>query len=125
MPVLAALVIGFATWPAFYRDLAEFCDSNTKLQRLDRHPPDRLLFLIVPMLMAASFAFEELKGWFILAAGRQPQRAGAAMDRHAADGRRLAGRTMGPARRYAGRCHRQIDTVRSCPAPTSAISTGR
>jgi predicted PurR-regulated permease PerM len=63
VPVLAALVIGFATWP-LYRDLAKFCDGNTKLSASIAIIMI-LLFLIVPMLMAASFAFEELKGWFI------------------------------------------------------------
>ncbi|CAI9407220.1 Putative transport protein YdiK [Pleomorphomonas sp. T1.2MG-36] len=62
VPVLAALVIGFATWPLF-RDLTRFCDGNTKLSA-SIALVCILLFLIVPMLVAVSFALEEFRGWF-------------------------------------------------------------
>lgn len=62
VPVLAALVIGFATWPLF-RDLTRLCDGNTKLSA-SIALVCILLFLIVPMLVAVSFAFDEFKGWF-------------------------------------------------------------
>ncbi len=70
IPVLAALVIGFATWPLF-RDLTRLCDGNTKLSA-SIALVCILLFLIVPMLVAASFAFDEFKVWFnwLLAANR-------------------------------------------------------
>ncbi|MCM5558648.1 AI-2E family transporter [Pleomorphomonas sp. NRK JP5] len=62
VPVLAALVIGFATWPLF-RDLTRLCDGNTKLSA-SIALVCILLFLIVPMLVAVSFALEEFRGWF-------------------------------------------------------------
>ena len=62
VPVLAALVIGFATWPLF-RDLTRLCDGNTKLSA-SIALICILLFLIVPMLVAVSFALEEFRGWF-------------------------------------------------------------
>lgn len=62
VPVLAALVIGFATWPLF-RELTRVCDGNTKLSA-SIALVCILLFLIVPMLVAVSFAFDEFKGWF-------------------------------------------------------------
>lgn len=62
VPVLAALVIGFATWPLF-RDLTRLCDGNTKLSA-SIALVCILLFLIVPMLVAVSFAFDEFKVWF-------------------------------------------------------------
>lgn len=62
IPVLAALVIGFATWPLF-RDLTRLCGGNTKLSA-SIALICILLFLIVPMLVAVSFAFDEFKVWF-------------------------------------------------------------
>jgi len=62
VPVLAALVIGFATWPLF-RDLTRLCDGNTKLSA-SIALVCILVFLIVPMLVAISFALEEFRGWF-------------------------------------------------------------
>ncbi len=62
VPVLAALVIGFATWPLF-RDLTRLCDGNTKLSA-SIALVCILLFLVVPMLVAVSFAFDEFKVWF-------------------------------------------------------------
>lgn len=62
VPVLAALVIGFATWPLF-RDLTRLCGGNTKLSA-SIALVCILLFLIVPMLVAVSFAFDEFKVWF-------------------------------------------------------------
>lgn len=62
VPVLAALVIGFATWPLF-RDLTRLCDGNTKLSA-SIALVCILLFLIVPLLVAVSFAFDEFKSWF-------------------------------------------------------------
>jgi len=62
VPVLAALVIGFATWPLF-RDLTRLCGGNTKLSA-SIALICILLFLIVPMLVAVSFAFDEFKVWF-------------------------------------------------------------
>ena len=61
VPVLAALVIGFATWPLF-RDLTRLCGGNTKLSA-SIALVCILLFLIVPMLAAISFAFDEFKVW--------------------------------------------------------------
>ncbi|WP_370674814.1 AI-2E family transporter [Pleomorphomonas sp. PLEO] len=61
-PVLAALVIGFATWPLF-RDLTRLCHGNTKLSA-SIALLCILLFLVVPMLMAVGFAFDEFKVWF-------------------------------------------------------------
>ncbi|MBS1184371.1 MAG: family transporter [Proteobacteria bacterium] len=62
VPVLAALVIGFATWPLF-RDLTRLCGGNTKFSA-SIALVCILLFLIVPMLAAVSFAFDEFKVWF-------------------------------------------------------------
>ena len=62
IPVLAALVIGFATWSLF-RDLTRLCGGNTKLSA-SIALICILLFLIVPMLVAVSFAFDEFKVWF-------------------------------------------------------------
>ena len=62
IPVLAALVIGFATWPLF-RDLTRLCDGNTKLSA-SIALICILLFLIVPMLVAVGYAFDEFKVWF-------------------------------------------------------------
>lgn len=62
IPVLAALVIGFATWPLF-RDLTRLCGGNTKLSA-SIALICILVFLIVPMLVAVSFAFDEFKVWF-------------------------------------------------------------
>lgn len=71
VPVLAALVIGFATWPLF-RDLTRLCDGNTKLSA-SIALICILLFLIVPMLVAVGYAFDEFKVWFhwLLEANRQ------------------------------------------------------
>jgi predicted PurR-regulated permease PerM len=70
VPVLAALVIGFASWP-LYRRLNAACDGNTKLSATLALLAI-LLFLIVPVLVAASFAFGELREWaiWLLAANR-------------------------------------------------------
>lgn len=62
VPVLAALVIGFATWPLF-RDLTRLCDGNTKLSA-SIALVCILVFLIVPMLVAVGYAFDEFKVWF-------------------------------------------------------------
>ncbi len=71
VPVLAALVIGFATWPLF-RDLTRLCDGNTKLSA-SIALVCILIFLIVPMLVAVGYAFDEFKVWFnwLLVANRQ------------------------------------------------------
>lgn len=61
VPVLAALVIGFASWP-LYRDLLKLTNGNTKwgasiaLLAI-------LVFLIVPIFIAVGYAFDELKVW--------------------------------------------------------------
>lgn len=70
VPVLAALVIGFASWPLF-RDLTRVCGGNTKISA-SLAIIAILLFLIVPILIAASFALDELRGWlgWLFAANR-------------------------------------------------------
>jgi predicted PurR-regulated permease PerM len=70
VPVLAALVIGFATWP-LYRKLTNLCDGNTKISA-SIAIVCILVFLIVPLLLVVSFAISEIQVWlvFLLEANR-------------------------------------------------------
>lgn len=62
VPVLAALVIGFASWP-LYRDLLRATRGNTAVAA-SLALAAILFFLIVPIFIAVSYAFDELKVWF-------------------------------------------------------------
>ncbi len=62
VPILAALVIGFASWP-LYRDLLRATRGNTAVAA-SLALAAILFFLIVPIFIAVSYAFDELKVWF-------------------------------------------------------------
>ena len=62
VPVLAALVIGFASWP-IYRDIVRLTNGNTKVAATLALLAI-LFFIIVPILAAVTYAFDELKVWF-------------------------------------------------------------
>lgn len=62
VPVLAALVIGFASWP-LYRDILRMTGGNTKIGATLAILAI-LIFIIVPIIIAVTYAFDELKVWF-------------------------------------------------------------
>lgn len=62
VPILAALVIGFASWP-IYRDIVRMSNGNTKIAATLALLAI-LFFIIVPILAAVTYAFDELKVWF-------------------------------------------------------------
>lgn len=62
VPVLAALVIAFASWPR-YRDLLRWVGGNTTLAASIALSLI-VTVLVVPIVMAIGYAFEELRLWF-------------------------------------------------------------
>jgi predicted PurR-regulated permease PerM len=62
VPVLAALVIGFASWPLYRRLLAGAGNNRTLAATLAIILI--LIFLVVPIFMAGSYAFNEIREWF-------------------------------------------------------------
>ncbi|MBK4217380.1 AI-2E family transporter [Paracoccus caeni] len=61
VPVLAAMIIAFASWPLF-----RWVQENTSIGRLGAASLFVLvivMFLVVPISMAMIFAFEELRNW--------------------------------------------------------------
>ena len=62
VPVLAALVIGFASWP-IYRDILRRCNGNRALAATIAILLI-LAFLIVPLVMAISYTISEIGVWF-------------------------------------------------------------
>jgi predicted PurR-regulated permease PerM len=62
VPVLAALVIAFASWPLYRRLLASVGDNRTLAATFAIVLI--LTFLIVPIFMAGSYAFNEIRDWF-------------------------------------------------------------
>ena len=62
VPVLAALVIGFASWPV-YRDILRRCGGNRALAATIAILLI-LAFLIVPLVMAISYTIQEVGIWF-------------------------------------------------------------
>jgi predicted PurR-regulated permease PerM len=62
VPVLAALVIGFASWPV-YRDILRRCGGNRALAATVAILLI-LAFLVVPLVMAISYTISELGIWF-------------------------------------------------------------
>lgn len=61
VPVLGALIIGFASWP-MYRRLFESCGQRAILAA-SIAVLTVMLVLIVPLSLAFSYAFGEVKGW--------------------------------------------------------------
>lgn len=74
VPVLAALVIGFASWP-IYRDILRRCGGNRALAATISIL-GILAFLIVPLVMAISYTITEIGIWFTWAV--ETNRTGAA-----------------------------------------------
>ena len=62
VPVLAALVIGFASWP-IYRDILRRCHGNRALAASVAIILI-LTFLIVPIVLAVSYTISEIGVWF-------------------------------------------------------------
>lgn len=62
VPVLAALVIGFASWPV-YRDILRRCGGNRALAATVAILLI-LAFLVVPLVMAISYTIQEVGIWF-------------------------------------------------------------
>lgn len=62
VPVLAALVIAFASWPLYRRLLAAVGDNRTLAATFAIVLI--LTFLVVPIFMAGSYAFNEIREWF-------------------------------------------------------------
>lgn len=62
VPVLAALVIGFASWP-IYSDILRRCGGNRALAATVAILLI-LLFLVVPIVMAVSYTISEIGIWF-------------------------------------------------------------
>ena len=62
VPVLAALVIGFASWP-IYRDILKRCNGNRALAATVAILLI-LTFLIVPIVLAISYTITEVGVWF-------------------------------------------------------------
>ncbi len=62
VPVLAALVIGFASWPV-YRDILRRCNGNRALAATVAILLI-LTFLIVPIVLAMSYTITEIGVWF-------------------------------------------------------------
>lgn len=65
VPVLAALVIGFASWPLFRR-LRDHVGGNSTVAASIAIVLI-VTFLIVPVVIAASYAAKELQDWFVWA----------------------------------------------------------
>ncbi|MFC4656752.1 MULTISPECIES: AI-2E family transporter [Rheinheimera] len=61
VPVLAALIICFASWP-LYRRLLAFCHHNTALAA-SLAISAILLGLVVPLSLVFSYAADEIRGW--------------------------------------------------------------
>ncbi|QRM56805.1 AI-2E family transporter [Sinorhizobium sp. BG8] len=61
VPVLAALVIAFASWPLYSRLLASVNNSRTIAASLAILMI--LAFIIVPIMFAATYAFHEVRDW--------------------------------------------------------------
>ncbi|MCX8997718.1 AI-2E family transporter [Rhizobiaceae bacterium BDR2-2] len=62
VPILAALVIGFASWPV-YRDILKMTRGNTAIGATIALLLI-LFFIIVPIMIAVTYAIEEVKVWF-------------------------------------------------------------
>ena len=62
VPILAALVIGFASWP-IYRDILRRCNGNRALAASIAIILI-LAFLVVPIVMAMSYTIKEVGIWF-------------------------------------------------------------
>jgi len=62
VPVLAALVIGFASWP-LYRALLDRLGGNRTLAATAALTLI-LVFLVVPIVIAAGYAVDEIREWF-------------------------------------------------------------
>ena len=62
VPMLAALVIGFASWPV-YRDILRRCGGNRALAATVAILLI-LAFLVVPLVLAVSYTFKEVGIWF-------------------------------------------------------------
>lgn len=65
VPVLAALVIGFASWPLFRRLQVQVGGSSTLAASIAIVLI--VAFLIVPIIIASSYAAHELRDWFVWA----------------------------------------------------------
>lgn len=65
VPVLAALVIGFATWPIYRRLLATIGGNRTLGATIAILCV--VAFIVVPITVAAMYAVEELRGWMLWA----------------------------------------------------------
>ena len=74
VPVLAALVIGFASWP-IYRDLLRRCGGSRPLAATIAIALI-VAFLVVPVVMAISYTITEIGVWFTWAV--ETNRTGAA-----------------------------------------------
>src|SRR5690554_4984544 len=62
VPILAALVIGFASWP-IYRDILRHCGGNRALAATVAIILI-LAFLVVPIVLAISYTISEVGIWF-------------------------------------------------------------
>lgn len=71
VPILAALIIGFASWKTYQR-LLELCGNRATLAA-GIATAVITLGLVIPLAIAFSLAIEEIKGWvdWLLAANRQ------------------------------------------------------
>ena len=65
VPVLAALVIGFASWPIYRRLLAAIGGNRTLGATIAILCV--VAFIVVPITVAAMYAVEELRGWLLWA----------------------------------------------------------
>src|SRR5690606_22526806 len=63
VPVLAALVIGFASW-SLYQQLVQLCRGRTTLAAAIA-TGIVTLGLVIPVAVAFSYAVEEIKGWLV------------------------------------------------------------
>lgn len=63
VPVLAALVIGFASW-SLYQQLVQLCHGRTTLAATIA-TGIVTLGLVIPVVVAFSYAVEEIKGWLV------------------------------------------------------------
>ena len=102
-PVLAALVIAFASWPLYRRLLAGVGGNRTIAATLAIL--FILAFLVVPIALAGTYAINEVREWvgWAIETNRHGARD-AALDRHTACRGRLAERAMDdqsrPSRRH-------------------------
>jgi predicted PurR-regulated permease PerM len=71
VPVLAALTIGFASWP-LYKRLVQACDGHTALSA-SIALAIVLLVLVIPLALALSYASNEISSWvaWLVEANRQ------------------------------------------------------